>query len=45
MKKLLILLTILFFPINTLAYSDYVIVGGDTLGIKVETDGIMIIGF
>ncbi len=45
MKKVLILLTILFMPINILAYSDYVIPGGDTLGVRVDTDGIMIVGF
>ena len=45
MKRLMLLLTILFLPLNAYAYSDYIIPGGDTLGIEVETDGVMIIGF
>ncbi|MBE6156073.1 MAG: PDZ domain-containing protein [Firmicutes bacterium] len=45
MKRLLLLLTILFLPLNVWAYSDYIIPGGDTLGIEVDTDGVMIIGF
>ena len=45
MKKLLILLTIFFLPINALAYSSYIIPGGNTLGVEVETNGIMVIGF
>ena len=45
MKKVLILLTILFWPLNIFAYSDYIIPGGDTIGVKVDTDGIMIVGF
>ena len=46
MKKLIvILLTIFIFPLNTFAYSRYVIPGGESLGISVSTNGIMIIGF
>ncbi|MGN1378844.1 MAG: SpoIVB peptidase S55 domain-containing protein [Bacilli bacterium] len=45
MKKLLIFLTIILFPINIFAYSEYVVLGGKTLGIKVDTKGIMVIGF
>lgn len=45
MKKVLLLLTILFLPFSVFAYSSKVIVGGDTLGIKVDTNGAMIIGF
>lgn len=45
MKRLILLLTILFLPLNAYAYSDYIIPGGNTLGIEVETDGVMIIGF
>ena len=46
MKKVLlgILINILL-PINVLAYSNYIIPGGNTLGIEVQSDGIMIIGF
>lgn len=45
MKKILILLMILLMPINTLAYSDYIYRGGNTLGIEVNCDGILIVGF
>lgn len=45
MKKILLLLTILFLPINVWAYSNFIIPGGNTLGIEVDTNGVMIIGF
>lgn len=45
MKKYIILLILLLFPINTLAYSNYIIPGGQTLGIEVKNKGVMIIGF
>ena len=46
LKKLKVLLICLFlFPLNVLAYSDFIIPGGETLGIEIESDGIMVIGF
>lgn len=46
MKRLKILLIcMIILPINAMAYSDYIIPGGDTLGIEVNSDGIMVIGF
>lgn len=46
MKKLKIFLfSMLLLPINVLAYSDYIIPGGETLGIEINSDGIMVIGF
>lgn len=46
MKKFKIfLLSLLLIPINALAYSDYIIPGGETLGIEINSDGIMVIGF
>ena len=46
MKKLKILLiSFLLMPINVYAYSDYIIPGGETLGIEINSDGIMVIGF
>lgn len=45
MKKLLIIFTFLFLPLNVFAYSEYIIPGGATLGINVDTKGIMVIGF
>jgi len=44
MKKLLLLILCLF-PINVFAYSNYIIPGGETLGIDIKSDGIMVIGF
>lgn len=45
MKKKLCLLMLLLFPINVLAYSNYIIPGGETLGIEVNSSGVMVIGF
>lgn len=46
MKKIKILLVcLLFLPFNVMAYSDYIIPGGETLGIEINSDGIMVIGF
>lgn len=46
MKKLKILLiSILLLPINVFAYSKYIIPGGETLGIEVNSKGVMVIGF
>ena len=44
MKKIL-WLVLLLLPFMVLAYSDYIIPGGDTLGIEVNSKGIMVIGF
>ena len=44
-KKIIILLTILFLPLNVIAYSNKVIVGGESIGIEVETKGIIVAGF
>lgn len=46
MKRLkILLLSLLLIPMNVLAYSDYIIPGGETLGIEINSDGIMVIGF
>ena len=44
MKKFLILL-IAIIPLNVLGYSNYIIPGGQTLGIEVNNKGVMVIGF
>lgn len=47
-KKRLILLLILLvtiIPIPTLAYSDYLIASGKTIGIEVNSNGVLIVGF
>jgi len=38
-------LVTLSFPWNVLAYSDYIIPGGESIGIEIKSDGIMIVGF
>jgi len=45
MKKFIIILSVLFMPLNVFAYSDYIYRGGNTLGIEVNCDGILIVGF
>ena len=45
MKKILLLISILLLPLNTLAYSEEVYLGGNTLGIEIDCDGILVIGF
>lgn len=45
MKKKLLFLLVCLFPIYVHAYSNFVIPGGETLGIDVKSDGIMVIGF
>ena len=46
-RKLLYFLVSFIFiiPINTLAYSKYLIPGGENIGIKVEADGVFVVGF
>lgn len=45
MKKLLIYLFILLLPFYTYAYSNYVIAGGSTLGIEVNSKGVVVVGY
>ena len=42
--KLFLLLLLTFIPLNALAYSDYIIASGNNIGIKIETDGILVVG-
>ena len=44
-KRLLIIFISLLFPLNVLAYSNYVIPGGNNIGIEVYNEGIIVIGF
>ena len=44
-KKVLILLISLLIPLNVYAYSNQIMLGGNSLGIEVKSDGIMVIGF
>ncbi len=46
MKKYIITFLITFlFPIYVLAYSNKVVLGGQNLGIAIESDGILVVGF
>ena len=45
MKKFIVFLCMLFIPFNVFAYSTEVILGGQTIGIDIETKGVMVIGF
>jgi len=43
-NKLLFMLLLLIIPSITFAYSDYVIVGGDNVGIELKSSGVLIVG-
>ena len=45
-KRLLILfLSLIILPLNTLAYSKNLILGGENLGIHINSSGILVVGF
>ncbi len=46
-KLLIIIWTFLVFivPINSYAYSEYIIPGGENVGIEVNSDGVLVVGF
>ena len=39
------LILLLILPINIFAYSDKIILGGETIGIKVNSNGVYVVGF
>lgn len=43
--KLLLITLLCIFPLNVLAYSDKVIIGGETIGIEVYSKGVYVVGF
>ena len=46
LKNLIIIIIMTFlFPINVLAYSNKVVLGGQNVGISIQSDGIMVVGF
>lgn len=47
MKRKVLLSTIimLIFPLNILAYSNNIIIGGETIGIEVHSSGIYVVGY
>ena len=45
-KRLLILiLSLIILPLNTFAYSKYLVPGGENLGIHIKSSGILVVGF
>lgn len=44
-KLLLLILLLVIIPINVLAYSNYVIASGETIGIEVNSKGVLVVGF
>ena len=45
LKKTTVLLLLLFIiPINVLAYSEYLIPGGENIGIQINTSGVIVVG-
>lgn len=45
MKKLVVFLVLLIFPFSVFAYSNRVILGGETLGIQISGNGVLVVGF
>lgn len=45
MKKFIVFLCLIGFPLNVFAYSSEVILGGNTIGIDIKSTGVMVIGF
>lgn len=43
-KTLILLLSLFIIPSQVLAYSDYVIAGGENIGIELNSDGIIVVG-
>ena len=43
-KQISLLLLIFIIPINVFAYSDYLIPGGENIGIKINSDGLLVVG-
>lgn len=44
-KLLLLLLSIFILPLSAFAYSKEVVLGGENVGIKVYSDGVLVVGF
>lgn len=44
-KTLIIIISSFIMPISILAYSDYIIAGGENVGIEINSKGVMVVGF
>ena len=42
--RILLIILFLFLPLHVYAYSDYLVVGGENIGIKLKTKGVIVIG-
>ena len=46
MKKLLTtILLAVYMPLNILAYSEFIIPGGENIGITLNSEGLIVVGF
>lgn len=45
LQKIILILLLFIMPLNAFAYSNYVIASGQTVGIEVNSKGILIVGF
>ena len=43
-KTILIIISSFIMPISILAYSDYIIAGGENVGIEIKSKGVMVVG-
>ena len=44
-RIIILSISLFLFPLNVLAYSEYIIPGGENVGIEINSKGIMVIGF
>lgn len=44
-KKILVIAALLCFPLQVLAFSNKVVLGGQNVGITIQSDGILVVGF
>jgi len=44
MSLVMLLLINIMFPLNVFAYSDYILAGGQNIGIQLNTDGVLVVG-
>ena len=45
MKKIIVLFIMILMPISIYAYSKNIIPGGESIGIKIEPNGLIVVGF
>lgn len=45
LNLIIILIMFLVLPLNTLAYSDYIVASGQNIGIRLNSQGVMVVGF